>query len=98
MRNRSTFIAAGVLSVCVLVSVIGSYGARASDEPGASAQYAEYRNDQWHYSLAVPADMKVSEHQREGGGHSVQFIDATGCDKELMISAWPYSQLDVTLG
>jgi hypothetical protein len=48
-------------------------------------------------ALAVPADMKVSEHEREGGGHSVQFTDATG-DKELIISAWPYTQLDLTLG
>ena len=27
----------------------------------------------------------------------VQFMDATG-DKELIISAWPYTELDVTLG
>ena len=39
---------------------------------------AEYRNDRWHYSLAVPADMTVSEHEREGGGFTVQFMDATG--------------------
>lgn len=41
--------------------------------------------------------MKVSEHEREGGGHTTQFMDAAG-DKELIISAWPYAQLDLTLG
>ncbi len=41
--------------------------------------------------------MIVSEHEREGGGHTVQFMDAAG-DKELIISAWPYTQLDLTLG
>ena len=41
--------------------------------------------------------MKVSGHEREGAGQTVHFTDATG-DKELMISAWPYSQLDLTLG
>ncbi len=63
----------------------------------ASQDYAEYTNDRWHYSLAIPADMTASEHEREGGGHTVQFVDAAG-DKELIISAWPYEQLDVTLG
>jgi hypothetical protein len=65
--------------------------------PATSIEYAEYRNDRWHYSLAIPTDLRVSEHEREGGGHSVQFTDATG-DKELIISAWPYTQLDLTLG
>jgi hypothetical protein len=83
--------------VCVLVSVIGSYGEQASDEPATSPEYAEYRNDRWHYSLAVPADMIASEHEREGGGHTTQFLPPTG-DKELIISAWPFTQLDVTLG
>ena len=41
--------------------------------------------------------MIVSEHEREGGGHTTQFMDAAG-DKELLISAWPYTQLDLTLG
>jgi hypothetical protein len=41
--------------------------------------------------------MTVSEFEREGGGHTTQFMDAAG-DKELLISAWPYTQFDLTLG
>jgi hypothetical protein len=74
-----------------------AYIVQASIEPAAETEYAEYRNDRWHYSLAIPAGMIVSEHDREGGGQTVQFMDATG-DRELIISAWPYTQLDVTLG
>ena len=85
------------VTIGVVIGGIIAYANRASAEPATSTEYAEYRNDRGHYSLAVPSDMKVSEHEREGGGHSVQFTDATG-DKELIISAWPYSQLDVTLG
>lgn len=68
-----------------------------SASAAAPEQYASYLNERWHYSLAVPTDMKVSEYEREGGGETVQFTDAAG-NKELMISAWPYTQLDVTLG
>lgn len=74
-----------------------AYMAQAADEPDAATEYAKYENTRWHFSLAVPTDMTVSKFDREGGGQTVQFIDATG-DKEFMISAWPYTELDVTLG
>jgi hypothetical protein len=73
------------------------YANRASAGPASPIEYAGYTNERWRYSLAVPPDMTISEHEREGGGHTVQFMDAAG-DKELIISAWPYTQLDVTLG
>jgi hypothetical protein len=41
--------------------------------------------------------MIVSEHEREGGRHTTQFMGAAG-DKELLISAWPYTQFDLSLG
>lgn len=86
-------------AICILGAALGiaAYATNVSAQLDTSIEYAEYRNDRWHFSLAVPADMKVSEHEREGGGHSVQFTGATG-DKELIISTWPYTQLDVTLG
>jgi predicted CoA-binding protein len=40
--------------------------------------------------------MIVTEHEREGGGQTVQFMDDAG--HELIISVWPYTQLDLTLG
>ena len=61
-------------------------------EAATSIEYAEYRNDRWPRAADT-----ANEYEREGGGHSVQFADATG-NKELIISAWPYTQVDVTLG
>jgi hypothetical protein len=99
MRDRLSALAPLCLLAFVMSSAIGglvAYANGASAEPATSIEYAEYRNDRWHYSLAVPSNMIVSEHEREGGGHTTQFMDAAG-DKELLISAWPYSQLDLTL-
>jgi hypothetical protein len=99
MSVRLNAIAIPFITLLLIVGTLSvvAYATRASAEPATSTEYAEYRNDRWHYSLAMPADMKVSEHEREGGGHTVQFMDAAG-DKELIISAWPYTQLDLTLG
>ena len=87
----------GAIVISVAIGAFLAYANRASAEPATSIEYAEYRNDRWSYSLAVPADMTANEYEREGGGHSVQFTDATD-DKELIISGWPYTQLDLTLG
>jgi hypothetical protein len=95
LKAPAPLVAFAILSV-IAVGALFAYTNRASAEPAASVEYAEYRNDRWHYSLAVPADMTATEFEREGGGQTVQFMDATG-DKELIISAWPYTQLDLTL-
>jgi len=78
-----------------------AYGTHAAADPATAAsaiepEYALYTNNRWHYSLAVPASMIVSEHEREGGGQTVQFMDPT-VGRELLISAWPYTHLDLTL-
>lgn len=93
LKDLSLAVAAVCIPALLLAAV---YTATASAAPGATT-YVEYRNDRWHFSLAVPATMMVSEHEREGGGQTAQFMDAAG-DKELIISAWPYTQLDLTLG
>lgn len=100
LRTLTIPLVVFAIIIGVVIGGIIAYANRVSAEPATSAtsiEYAEYRNDRWHFSLAVPADMTVSEHEREGGGHSAQFTNATG-DKELIVSAWPYTQLDVTLG
>jgi hypothetical protein len=99
MSARLNAIALPFITLLLIVGTLSvvAFATRASAEPATSTEYSEYRNNLWHYSLAVPVDMKVSEHEREGGGHTTQFMDAIG-DKELIVSAWPYEQLDVTLG
>jgi hypothetical protein len=96
MRMRTHFVPLCILAAVAIIA-IGGHAAYATRVPETSTEYAEYRNYAWHYSLAVPTDMIVSEHQREGGGHTTQFMDVAG-DKELLISAWPHTQLDLTLG
>jgi hypothetical protein len=98
-RARFDALTLPFLVVCIVTSALtlATYAMQASAAPAPSTEYAEYRNDRWHYSLAVPAYMTVSEYDREGGGETVQFMDASG-DYEFQISAWPYSQLDVNLG
>jgi len=65
-------------------------------EADKATAYAEYHNERWHFSLAVPADMKVDEYERESSGQAMVFSNASGT-KEFYISAWPYTQLDLTL-
>ena len=96
MRIRVAPLCIPAAVAIVAIGGHAAYANRVSAQP-ATSEYAEYRNDEWHYSLAVPADMILSEHEREGGGHTTQFMDAAG-DKELLTSAWPYTQLDLALG
>ena len=97
LRGRAHFKALTLpLLPIAIVAALGIAWTVSASSP-VPQQYANYTNDRWHYSLAVPADMKVSKYEREGDGQTVQFTDASA-DKELMISAWPYSQLDVTRG
>jgi hypothetical protein len=90
MRNRWSFLA----PIAILaLGVVWTFSASAS----TPQEYAEYTNDRWHYALAVPADMTVSEYKYEGDGQTAQFIDGDG-NYEFQVSAWRYSQLDLTLG
>lgn len=87
--TRTHFKALAVPLLLIAIVALG-IGWTVSASSAVPEEYANYRNDRWHYSLAIPADMTKTEFEREGGGHTVQFMDATG-DKELMISAWPYT-------
>jgi hypothetical protein len=87
------------ITICVLMLALGAavYAAQASADPATSTENAKYRSDRWHFSLAVPADMTFAEYEREGNGQTVQFMDLAH-EYKFQVSAWPYSQLDVTLG
>ena len=100
MQSSATRLTAFALP-CLALAIIGAvtvtaYAVHVSATEDAT-RYAEYRNDRWGFSLAVPANMTVGEYEREGDGQSIQFTDPTG-EKLFTISAWPYTQLDLTLG
>ena len=85
-----------VLAVLFTIAIgAAAYAAQASAEPGAT-EYAEYRNSQFGFSLLVPDDMHASESDADGG-QEITFTDPTS-EKQFIVTATPYSQLDVTLG
>jgi hypothetical protein len=98
MRASLRALARPFAAICIIALAIGAvaYALQASADPATSTDYAEYRNGRWHFSLAVPVDMKVGVYDQAGGGQTMQFIDATG-QLQFQVSAWPYSQLDLTL-
>ena len=92
-------------ALCIVALSSAAFMVQAASEPDTTTEYAdtateydEYRNDHWHFSLAIPADMKVTEFKPDRHGQQIiEVTDATR-DKEILITARPYTQLDVTLG
>lgn len=85
------------LSACAIALLISATTYAAQSPPTSSAEdYAEYRNDRWGFSLAVPADMTVGEYDQSYGGQEFTFSDASS-EKQFVISVAPYEQLDLTL-
>ena len=94
MRNRFGALTP-VLAVLIIIAIgAAAYAAQASAEPGTD--YAEYRNSQFGFSLLVPDDMHASESDADGG-QEIRFSDPSN-NKQFIVTATPYSQLDVTLG
>ena len=96
MRARVQALTLPLLVVSVMAVGLAAYAVQASVEPATSIEYAEYRNDRWHFSLAVPADLTVSVHEHPGG-QVMLFIDPAG-EFKFRVWTWPYTQLDLTLG
>jgi hypothetical protein len=71
-----------------------------SDTSGAASptQYAQYRNAQWHFSIAVPSNLTVGTYDRPGHvGQTMQFTDAAASNL-FEITVEPYADFDVSLG
>ena len=98
MRASLKALTLPFLIVCVIALALGLavYATHASAELDAATEYAEYQNERWHFSLAVPDDMTVVVYDQAGGGQTIQFLDANN-NYEFQISAGPYSQLDLIL-
>jgi hypothetical protein len=88
-----------VIAIMIGVAIGGlfAYTSRASAEPATSIEYAQYRNDRWHFTIAVPADMTFAEYDGPGDSQTIQFSDASA-HKIFEVSAEPYTQMDVALG
>ena len=83
-------------TIIIILAVLALHATQAFAEPSGGVQYAEYRSDRWHFSLAVPDDMTVAAYDQAGDGQTIQFIDKAR-EFEFQVSAWPYTQLDLTL-
>jgi hypothetical protein len=86
------------LAITLSVAAAEQPPAPALATPSATSaqQYSEYRNDQWHFSIAVPSNL-TAQATDDQGGVTIQFIDAQGND-QFQVSARPYQDLDVALG
>ena len=99
MLHRLQTLTIPLAAIGTLAAVFGLavYATNVSADLDASIEYAEYRNDRWHFSIAVPHDMTVAVYDQAGDGQTIQFLDAHG-NYEFQVSAWSYTQLDLTLG
>src|SRR5712691_6841784 len=85
------------LLVIPIVAVV-AIGVHAFASVTPTQALANYRNDQWHFSVNVPSNMTVDDIENVGTEEQIiQFSDATA-DHLFEISAAPYSQMDVALG
>src|SRR5262245_50253429 len=83
------------LSLSAVIVALGiAWTASAAGTPNQSL--AIYRSEQWHFAIAVPADMKVDTTEQRGVEQIIQFNDGEG--RWFNIVAAPYTQLDVAIG
>jgi hypothetical protein len=59
--------------------------------------YAIYYNDDWHFSIAIPTDIKIINKERQGDAELIQLSTRDGFHM-FEVRATPYSQMDVALG
>ena len=83
----------GIIACALAFTVYAQVPASATSPEGS----AEYRNDQFQFSLSYPADLTVTEQNAAGGGQTITFMNTT-TGKEFEILAIPYSQVDIAAG
>ena len=86
--------ALGIIACAIAVTVFASQVSGATSPPGS----AEYRNDQFQFSLTYPADMTVTETSNGRGSQSISFLPRSGAGSQFIITADPYSQVDIAAG
>jgi hypothetical protein len=95
MHKTRTLLSLAAIGFTLAIGAV-AFASQISAAPSGAVSHAEYQNDRWHFSLAVPSDMTVNAYD-QAGGQTMQFLDADG-NFQFEITAWPYSQLDLTSG
>jgi hypothetical protein len=88
-------IAGSFIVACAIAFTV--YASQASGSATSVESSAEYRNEQFQFSLLYPADMAVTENNEAGGAQSITFASAS-TEKQFVILAIPYSQVDIAAG
>ena len=89
-------IAAGFIVSCALAFTV--YASQLSGSATSPQASAEYYNSNFGFSLTYPADLMVTESSEAGGAQSISFLPASGTGKQFVITADPYSQVDIAAG
>src|ERR1700694_658622 len=85
--------ALGIVACALAFTVYAQAPASATSSQGS----AEYRNDQFQFSLSYPADLVVQQQDEQNGAQIISFMNAT-TGKQFQIEAIPYSQIDIAAG
>jgi hypothetical protein len=88
------FFAVSLTTVAVIGTATASH---ASAQLAPEPQRTLYKNDEWHFEIAVPAEIKIANVQKTGEEEILQFSDSNA-DHVFQIEAAPYTQMDVALG
>ena len=91
MQSRA-FAALSLTGLIVALGIAWTASAAGAPHP----QVTVYRSEQWHFAVAVPADMKVNDAERRGAEQIIQFNNGNG--RWFSVVAAPYTQLDVGIG
>jgi hypothetical protein len=63
----------------------------------APQQLINYQNEDWHFSINIPAELTVLNKETQGDAEIIQLSDPKA-DHSIQIMAMPYRQMDVALG
>jgi hypothetical protein len=74
MKSKTLVLPLAAAGIGCLVAVT------AFASSAAPQQYAQYKNDRWHFALAAPADMKVETFDYPGGGQQFSFSNTSGTE------------------
>ena len=89
-----------IATICVLICVLAFtvYASQLSGTATSPQTFVEYRNSNFGFWLTYPADLTVTVSNEAGGAQSISFLPASGAGRQFIITADPYSQVDIAAG